>query len=98
METQYKDVRAALVGQGDYQLCPSFKKFEIGIEVWASQPKERRDKHFMRFMKKLSLVEARTVVSSDGRRIFTGPGKSGGKKPHQRKRRRTAKTASISKH
>ena len=97
MDTQYKDLRAALVGQGDFELCSQYKKYEVKIDVWAKLPKEWRDKHFKKFMSQKSLTDTRTVSTTDGNKVYTGPGKNGGKKPHQRKRRRNAKTTSLPK-
>ena len=97
MDTQYKDLRAALVGQGDLELCPEYKKYEVKIDVWAKLPQEKRDRHFKRFMSQTSLVDTRTVFTTNGQKVYKGPGKNGGKKPHQRKRRRNAKTTSFPK-
>lgn len=97
VKTQYDDVRAALAGQGDFKLSPAFKRFEVTIHVWAGMPADQRQKHFKRFMKKCWTRENRTVITSDGSQAFTGPWTMGGKKPHQRKRRRTAKTISTTK-
>ena len=85
MDTQYKDLRAALVGQGDYELCSQFKKYEVKIDVWAKLPKERRDRHFQKFMLQTSLTESRTVITTDGKQFRTGPGKNGGKNPIREK-------------
>ena len=85
VDTQYKDLRAALVGQGDYELCSQFKKYEVKIDVWAKLPKERRDRHFQKFMLQTSLTESRTVITTDGKQFRTGPGKNGGKNPIREK-------------
>ena len=93
---QYDDVRAALAGQGDFALSPAYKKkYEVSIDVWAGMSSESRKKHFNKFMKHVWYKEKNTVVASDGSQAFTGPGIAGGKKPHQRKRRRQAKTTTI---
>ena len=81
-----------MAGVGDLELTPPFKKYQVDIDVWASWSKDQRDKHFKKFMGKLWLKEKSTVISSDGLLTVKGPGMMGGKKPHQRKRRRMAKT------
>ena len=86
-----------MAGQGDFELTPAFKKFEVDIDVWYGMSKERRTNHFNRFMKKKWSVNSRTVFSSDGAFAFTGPGTMGGKKPNQKKRRKRAKTTTITK-
>ena len=86
-----------MAGQGDYELCGPFKKFVIPIDIWASLPKSKRDNHCKKFARKKWLVNARTVFTTDGKRAYVGPGANGGKKPHQRKRKRTAKTTTITK-
>ena len=78
-------------------MCEPFKRFKVPIDTWSSLPKTKRDSHFKRFMKKLHLKDTKTVFTSDGKRVFTGPGANGGKKPHQRKRKRAAKTTTVSK-
>ena len=90
-------MRAALAGQGDFELTPAFKKFQVSIDVWAGMSGNQRQNLFNRFMRKSWALEKRTVISSDGSQAFTGPGTMGGKKPHQRKRRRAAKTTSTTK-
>ena len=86
-----------MAGQGDFELSPPFKKFEVDIDVWSGMSNESRTKHFNRFMKKKWLAESRTVTSSDGAHVFTGPGTMGGKKPNQKKRKRNAKTTTKTK-
>ena len=86
-----------MAGQGDYQLCGPYAKMQIPIEVWASQPKAKRDNHVKKFQKKKWLLNSRTIFTTDGRRSFVGPGTNGGKKPHQRKRKRNAKTTTLTK-
>ena len=83
-----------MAGVGDLELTPAFKKYEVDIDVWSSWSKDQRDKHFKKFMRKLWFKEKSTVLSSDGLLSFKGPGTMGGKKPHQRRRRRMAKTTS----
>ena len=95
IETQYNDVKAALVGQGDFELSDGFKKFEVPVDVWSGMTSENKDRHFKKFMKKVLLKDKKTVLSTDGTQAFTGPGTMGGKKPHKRKRRRQAKTTSY---
>ena len=85
-------MRLALAGSGDFELSDSYKKFEVSIDVWAGMSKGKRDKAYKRFMRKLPLLDPRTVISTDGSQAFTGPGRNGGKKPNQRKRRKSAKS------
>ena len=85
-------MRLALAGSGDFELSDSYKKFEVSIDLWAEISKEKRDKHYQRFMRKLPLLDPRTVISTDDSQAFTGPGHNGGKKPNQRKRRKSTKT------
>ena len=94
---QFQDLRSSLAGHGDLELCANFKSFEIPIDNWASLTKEKRDRHFKRFMRKSWMVNQRTVTTSNGAVAFTGPGKNGGKKPGQKRRRKMAKTLTKTK-
>ena len=97
VKTQYDDVKAALAGQGDFKLSPPFKQFEVPIDVWNAMTPERRTKHFNRFMCNKWLVDPKLVVSTNGNSVFQGPGKMGGKKPHQKKGRRKDRTTTFRK-
>ena len=69
-----------MAGTGDLELCGPYKKFEVPIDVWAGMSKERRDKHYKRFMKQPWYLDQRTFISSDGAHAFIGPGQSGEKR------------------
>ena len=97
VEVQYEDVRAALVGHGDFELSTGFKKFEVPVDVWSGMSKESKERHFRKFMKHVCFKDKRTVQTTDGTQTFTGPGTMGGKKPNQKKRRRQSKTTTTSK-
>ena len=84
-----------MVGQGDFDLSAPYKNFAVPIDTWANLPKQRRDNHMGKFMQKLIMTDPKSVMSTDGKRVYTGPGTTGGKKPHQRKRKRTARTTTI---
>ncbi|KAG1665080.1 hypothetical protein GQR58_019554 [Nymphon striatum] len=95
VNSQYQDLRSALAGQGDLVLCGPYQRFAVPIDVWVEMDKSKRDNLFKRFMRQLWLVDQRTVISTDGNLTVNAPTSNGGKKPHQVKRKRAAKTTTI---
>ncbi len=89
-------VRRSLVGLGDYDLCEAYKGYYVPLQLWQSWTKENRDKHFDKFVSKVPFKDKRIVVSSNNKCV-TLRSTHGGKKPGQRKRRRSERTESHKK-
>ena len=96
VQTRYHDVKQALVGQGDYILCPQYSIFKIPIHIWTRLPHQRRDKHYNKFQKHTPPVNQKAITTTNGTLTVTAP-INGGKKHGQVKRKRSAKTLSLAK-
>ena len=91
VQSQHKEVERSLVGVGDMQLAPEFKKHAVPLEVWCTKSEAQRETIVTRFYKKTMLKNARFQSTSDGLGVVVTPS-HGGKKPDQVKRKRCAKT------
>lgn len=91
---QYKDLERALLGQGDFVLCDEYQRFSVAPNVWCSRDQQQRQRHFLRFLRKVKEVHKKNIRSTDGSRVVTSA-TNAGKKPGQVKRKRTAKTTTV---
>jgi len=85
-----------LFGVGEFQLCQEFRQFSMSVTTWSQSTYKKRQRHFSRFLRTIKPIKAKVVASSDGMRHVLAP-VSGGKKPGQTKRKRTAKTTTVKK-
>lgn len=97
VRSQYQDLRKAIAGTGDLALTSHFSTFSVPIHVWTEITKDKRDRHFQKFLKSSWLRDNRTQTSTDGKLVVTAPGVNGGKKINQVKRKRCAKTSTVTK-
>lgn len=97
VQAQYKDIERSLIGRGNYVLAKNYSHYYIKPELWCSKSKEERKKFFLNFLKdRKKKVTGKYVKSTDGQ--LTVPTTStGGKKPGQKKRKRSERTISIKK-
>ena len=91
---QYREVKRSLLGLGDYQLRNEFNDFRLTPETWAAMDSKKRERHLDRFINTLLRNDTSAVRSANGLRFANAP-THGGKKPSQRKRKRTAKTTTL---
>ena len=74
---QYDEIRCALVGQGDYVLCPRFKRFTVPIDTWASLSLEKKYTQYRRFLRHTAIANSKTVTLTDGKLMLTRPTNGG---------------------
>ena len=92
---QYRDLERAMIGRGNYNLAPNFIQFKFSAAVYATKIASERQKIFNKFLQH-QLRPTNSVTSTDG--LLTVPKTpSIGKKQHQIKRKRTAKTTTTTK-
>ena len=96
VQTQYADVRKALVNTGDYKVSDSFQKFIVPINTWSNLANDKRTRHIKRFLKQSVLKDTSAVIASKQPIVVQCP-TNGGKKPGQRKRKVNAKTLTVAK-
>lgn len=93
---QTRDVRRAIVGEGDFSLDSKFKHFSVTPADWETWTSNRKERHLLKFLK--TCVVLKDVIRPSNEEVCPVVAPRGwGKKPCQRKRRCNAKTMSISK-
>ena len=95
IKAQFKDLERAIIGMGKFRLHESYQHFKIQINNWAGKSLEQRQKMYSKFIK-YNPKGTGKVISSDNQ-LTVPKTPSAGKKPHQVKRKRTAKTTTIKK-
>ena len=96
VQGQYRDLENALIGRGNFRLSEDYQHYEVNPALWSLKTKEEREKLFEDFLndKKGKVNRGKYVLSTDGSRlVMSSPLR--GKKPGQRKRKRTAKTTTM---
>ena len=66
---QYDDIRCALVGQGDYVLCPRFKRFTMPIHTWANLSLEKKYTQYRRFLRQTAIANSKRVTLTNGKPV-----------------------------
>lgn len=92
---QFKDLRAALIGTGEYRLSDSHEKFRLTKTNWVSMTQEQRTRHYKKF-RNYQFSDTGLMTSTDGQSTIVAP-KTLGKKPGQRKRKVTERTTTVTK-
>jgi hypothetical protein len=91
--SQHLEADRALVGRGDFQLQPSHAKHRLTVEAWTSMSEAQRRKASDLCFR---LPSVPSSTSTDGQlTVPLTPGS--GRKLHQRKRARNAKTTTVTK-
>ena len=93
VKLQYRDVRAALHGQGNYELAPWARKFQVTQVCWDNKGSPEKRKMLTRLLR-FKHVSERNIVSSDGNLTIPKTPRTA-KKPGQRKRIKNAKTTTL---
>lgn len=93
VQLQYRDIRRALYGEGNYAMAPWTRKFQVSHVAWSTKSAEEKDalmKKFQRF----TFRKEKEISSSDGNlKIPKTP--TTARKPNQKKRIRSTKTTTI---
>jgi hypothetical protein len=94
VQLQYRDIRRALHGQGNFQLAPHVQHLKISHINWTEKSEEEKDKIFQDFMKYKPRKRPANMVSTDGKLTITSTPRLA-KKPCQRSRPKCAKTTTF---
>ena len=91
LSAQQRDLERAIVDMGNFQLSNSHKTHKVNPNVSRNLSKEEQDKRIICFQKHQKATSGKLITSTDG--MLTVPhSPSGGKKPHQRTRKRPNRT------
>ncbi|KAK3104132.1 hypothetical protein FSP39_024650 [Pinctada imbricata] len=90
IDTQFKDLKKALVGTGQFRLASAHEHFSVKRTVWVSKTNEERSRLYRRFRLYIP-KDKKTVTSTDGKLTIVKP-RALGKKVGQKKRKRNEKT------
>lgn len=95
IEAQFKDIRKAIVGTGQFRLAKTYEHFGVTRTVWVSKTTEERDRHYKR-LRQFIPKDKMTVTSTDGKMTVVQP-RSLGKKIGQHKRKINERTKTFKK-
>ena len=93
---QYRELERAVVGLVEFELCSEYKLFSVPASTWAQLAREKRKRHFIKFMRQCKPVNFKIVESTDSTSHVIAHGQNGGKKG-QMKRKRVARTTTKKK-
>ena len=94
IKLQHKDVERAFISRGPYHLHPNFEKFKVDPDVYIEKTPREREKYWRKFMtSEGTQTKDPSQVSTDGRLVVPRT-PSGGKKPSQKKAKRSERTTS----
>ncbi len=96
LKAQEKDLRRAIVGQGNYILAPEMKHHAVPLKTWMSLSQTEKDKRTNKLIARQGARNPQKVTSTDGTLTVTNTA-SKGKKPNQRKRKRSERSVTIPK-
>lgn len=91
---QFKEVKRALLGTGEFRLAPSHSKFKVTKTEWLAMTVTQRSNLYKKF--RSHRTNKSLVNSTDGRCIIVEP-RTNGKKPGARKRKVNIKTRTSKK-
>ena len=93
VKAQTKELERALYGRGNFTLSPGYERFRLSEHEWIIKTNDQRDKYFRKFLKHVP-SSVPTVTSKDGAlKVMSAP--LAGKKPNQLKRKRAARTTTV---
>ena len=92
---QFKDLRAALFGTGEFRLSNTHSRFSLTKTDWVSMTNDQRTRHYSRF-RNYKVIHPSIVTSTNGLATVVAP-KTHGKKPGQRKRKVNERTTTVTK-
>jgi len=93
LKDQYREVKRAICGVGEFFLTDEFSKFAVPRDHWYDQTDKQREKHYQKFQNSAKEV----IVRSTNMTKVAVEAKHKGRKPGQLKRKATAKTSSTPK-
>ena len=82
---QFKELRSAMLGTGEYKLADSHKQFQMSKTDWVSKTTSQREKAFRRF-RKYFVPPKNVMISTDGCSEIIAP-RTHGKKLGEKKRK-----------
>ena len=95
VDSQFTDLRRALVGPGEYRLADDYSRFRVDKATWATKTADERNRLYRRF-RLFSYKTKGVVTSTDGRTKVVEP-RTLGKKIGQQKRKVNERTNTIKK-
>ena len=97
VKLQYLDLKRALIpGLGNFELTSQTKKLSTDPAVWERKTPAQKQSVFNKLLSQPILTKSNICVSTDGKLTVTAP-TNGGKKAHQTKRKRAARTTTAKK-
>jgi nucleoid DNA-binding protein len=92
VKLQYQDLKRALIpGLGNFELTEQTRKLATNPTAWENKTPAQKQSHFNRLLTTPIVTKPNVSISSDGL-VATLVPSNGGKKAHQVKRKRTART------
>ena len=85
VDGQFKDLRAALIGSGEFRLAETHSHFKLSKTDWVSKDARQRNRAYFRFQNYIP-KNKKLVTSTNGQCTVVAP-KTLGKKPKQNVRR-----------
>ena len=92
---QFKELRSAMLGTGEYKLADSHKQFQMSKTDWVSKTTSQREKAFRRF-RKYFVPPKNVMISTDGCSEIIAP-RTHGKKLGEKKRKINVRTTTHTK-
>ena len=93
---QFKDLRGALIGTGEFRLADTHKHFQSTKTDWITMSEQQKTNLFRRFRKHVA-KDSELAVSADGCSTVVVPRTNGRKPGPQRKRKINIRTTTIAK-
>ena len=93
---QFKDLRGALIGTGEFRLADTHGHFKTTKTDWITMTEQQKT-HLFRRYRKFVAKDTGLVVSSDGQSTVVAPKTNGRKPGPQRKRKINIRTTTIAK-
>ena len=93
--TQYQMLRKALYDTGEFVLSNEYKRFLIPRHKWSLKTDAEKNDAVSKFLRTKKASLRGTTTSTDGLLTVPSTPSNAGKKPHQRKRMKAAKTTSY---
>ena len=91
---QFKDLRGALIGTGEFRLADTHGHFKRTKTDWITMTEQQKTNLFRRY-RKFVAKDTGLVVSSDGQSTVVAPKTNGRKPGPQRKRKINIRTTTI---
>lgn len=93
VDGQFKELRSALLGTGEFRLAPSHEHFLVSKLHWIAMTDQQRNQLYKKY-RSFAIKVDRIVISSNGQSSVVAP-RTDGKKPGQRKRKVNVRTVTL---